>query len=333
MTFSSARVTLKQHRIEIAMGALAALAFAIWGAVVEIRTAMVSVPPGCFDVWRSAGPDGAGQCLGPIRAWAQALATDGDTIVHAMAYVPFGIGLLVSVPIVAGELEARTAQTAWALFGSRLRWLAHQMTPILIVLGVAMILLAISTGVLEGDRVFFGYSPVEDLGRFGWTLLPRWWAALGIGLLAGALVGRSLPAFVLGAVGVAGLVMAIGLAHQTWIDGLTPTVITADGGGGSVSGGTVITAVAWRSPTGTLVPLKDALAIAHAGGAPRPGPGDPQDSPAIDWLQQHGYAEVDLGVSRETALGWAVYEALLFMTAGGAAVGGAVWELQRRRPT
>lgn len=42
------------------------------------------------------------------------------------------------VPIVARELEARTAQTAWSLSGSRLRWLLRQMAPILILLGVTV---------------------------------------------------------------------------------------------------------------------------------------------------------------------------------------------------
>jgi hypothetical protein len=331
MTLASAWVTLKQHRFEVLIGALVAVAFAIWAATVEVRTATTSVPRGCFQIWNSLGPDGAGACLDPIRAWASALISDGDVIIHAMAYLPLGIGLLVGVPIVAGELEGRTAQTAWSLFGSRSRWLGFQVVPVLVVVSLAMVLLAIATAAVESDRVIFGYSPVEELGHYGWELVPQWLAALGVGLLAGALFRRPLPAFALGLLAVIGLVWAIGMAHQAWLEGLTPTPIASDASG--PSNGAIITAVAWRSPAGQLLARTDADALAHASGAPQPGSDDPQDNPAITWLQDHGYTEVDLGVSRSTALTWGYYEGLLFATAGGTAAMTAFMVTKRVRPT
>jgi hypothetical protein len=121
------------------------------------------------------------------------------------------------------------------------------------------------------------------------------------------------------------------MAHQAWLDGLTPAPIASEASGPAPDA--VITAVAWRSPAGQLVPSKDADALAHANGAPPAGSDDPQDNLAMTWLEAHGYVEVDLGVSRSTALTWGDYEGLLFVVAGGTAGVAAFWVTKRVRPT
>lgn len=325
MSLEAARVTLKLHRFEVGISVLAALVVTALAGVIELRTALVSVPPGCFEIWRTNGPDGAGQCLGPIRAWATYLSEDGTRIIAAMAYLPFGIGVLSGAPIVAGELEARTAQLSWSLYGSRGRWLRDQLLPILAALGLAMIALAIGTAVIENDRAFFGYSRVEDLGLSGASLLPRAFAAFGLSLLAGALTGRTLSAFVLGLAATVALVVALGWAREAWQREL-PAEMDA-------GPQTIITAVLWKSPDGEVLTTESARERAHAAGAPLPPPGDAQDEPALAWLSQHDYAELDRGISADTALQWAYFDGLLFTLVGVAAVAGTVWAVRRRRPT
>jgi hypothetical protein len=333
MTLAAARVTLKLHRFEIGAALLVAVVFTSWALVVELRTALVEVPGGCLDAWRAAGPLEAGACSGPMRAWGAIVSEEGTRIVEAMAYVPFGVGLLGGAPIVAAELESRTAQTAWALYASRFRWLLHQLAPTLAVLGLAMVALSIGTAIVERDRVFFGYSPVEDIGLSGFALLPRWWAALGFGLFAGSLIGRTLPAFVLGIAATAVLIVFVAWTHEEWLQRQSPTVLAEQTSGPARRHDAIVTAVAWRGPTGDIISSQEALALAHAAGTPQPGAGDPQDDAALAWLEEHGYAEVDLGISSETALHWAIIEGLVFTLVGFGALGATAWEVRRRRPT
>jgi len=331
MNVAAARVALKAHRFEVGVSVLVILVVAALAALIEARTALVSVPPGCFDIWRTSGPDGAGQCLGPIREWARSVSEDGTRLVAAMAYLPFAVGVLTGAPIVAGELEARTAQLVWSLYGSRPRWLRDQVVPILAVLGLALIALAIGTAVIENDRAFFGYSRVDDLGLTGASLLPRAFAAFCLSLLAGALMGRTLPALVLGLAATATLVVTLGWARDAWQRQL-PAEIDA-GQGAAVGQQTIVTAVLWKSPQGEVLSTEAARERAHASGAPLPPPGDAQDNPALAWLSEHHYTEMDMGISADTALQWGYYDALLFSLAGLSALSATGWAVRRRRPT
>ena len=101
----------------------------------------------------------------------------------------------------ARELEAGTAQTAWSLNGSRVRWLARQIAPIAIVLGTAMTLAALVAIPVGDIWVHWGYGGAASLiGLHGPLAVVRAFGAFGVGLAVGALLGRTLPAFLFGAV-------------------------------------------------------------------------------------------------------------------------------------
>jgi hypothetical protein len=117
------------------------------------------------------------------------------------------VGLLGG--IVARELEARTAQTAWSLSGSRLRWLIGQVAPILVVLGVTVTFAALAAGLLEANRQAWGEFTFHYLEEYGPLIVFRAFCAFGIGLPIGGLLGRTLPAFVLGAALSLALVFAV----------------------------------------------------------------------------------------------------------------------------
>ena len=333
VVLASARITLKQHRFEVGVGALAAIALSVWALSIGIRTGMITVPPGCFDMWLSAGPDGAGECAASVRAWGLILAEEGTMVIEAMAYVPFAIGLVAGVPIVARELESRTAQTAWSLNGSRIRWLLRQLAPVLLLLGASVTVLALTTAALEADRVLWAYSPVEDLGQYGPLIATRAFGAFGLGLLVGALMGRTLPAFVLGAVLTITLSFGMGLAREAWLDRVDPEVVgKSSAGSGDLLPGAVITGVAWRTPDGEQISIVEASALAHAAGAAQPASEDVQDGPAIAWLEQHGYVEVAIGVTRDMALAWGLYDALGYGLVGSASIAGTILIVRQKRP-
>ena len=336
--FAAARVTLMQHRFEVGAAALAALVLGVSALVVEYRLRALNVAPGCIDNWlaRADGPDGAGACVGPMHAWGEILGVEGGLIFGTMKYLPFAVGLLGGVPIVARELEARTAQTAWSLSGSRLRWLIRQVAPILVVLGVTVTFAALAAGVLEANRQAWGEFTFQYLEEYGPLVVFRAFGAFGIGLLIGGLLGRTLPALVLGAALSLALVFAVGNVRDKWFAGLDPVVI----GETSTAGGTVVTdplarvvqtGWGWRSPDGIQLSFAEGLARVPREIFEHDDPLQYPDSSA--WLDSHGYASLALGVTDEIARGWARYDALAFSLVGIASIGAAIVVVNRRRPT
>jgi hypothetical protein len=188
---------------------------------------------------------------------------------------------------------------------------------------------------VAADRAAWGFSASLDLGLHGPLALIRAFAAFGIGLFVGAVVGRALPAFVLGGVLCFTLLTASGLARDAWIADLTPVVI----GEAPPPGGEVVVAprsitirYEWRTPEGQRISSQQARRIATAGGVPLPKEDDHQDSAAAVWLDGHGYQLVIVGITDEMALGWGSYEAAIFGALGLISLPTAFWLVQRRRP-
>jgi hypothetical protein len=252
-----------------------------------------------------------------------------------MPLLPFVVGLLGGVPLVARELEARTAQTAWSLFPSRATWLIRQLAPVALVLGLSVAFAAFAASPVAADRAAWGFSASLDLGLHGPLVLIRAFAAFGIGLFAGALLGRALPAFVLGGVLCFTLLTASGLARDAWIAGLGPVVIDESTAGGErvLAPRSITTGNGWIAPDGQQISMPEARRIATAAGVPPPKEDDSQDLVAALWLDAHGYQSVVVGITDEMALGWGSYEATIFGALGLISLPTAFWLVQRRRPT
>jgi hypothetical protein len=334
----AARVTLKQHRFEVGAGALAAIVLGASALVVEYRLMALNVAPGCIDNWllRADGPEGAGACVGPMHAWGEILGVEGGLVFSVMKYLPFGIGLLAGVPIVARELEARTAQTAWSLSGSRLRWLFGQLAPILFLLGVTVTFAALAASVLEVNNLAWGGYGYFDIGLHGPLIVARAFGAFGIGLLVGALLGRTLPAFVLSAALTLALTVVVGDVREKWLASLDSVVIaeTSAGGDGVATdrlAKMVQTGWGWRAPDGVRLSFDESLARVPRKIFEHDDPVQYADSSA--WLDSHGYAYLEFGVTDETAMGWAPYDALAFSLIGAASLAGTIVVVNRRRPS
>ncbi len=257
------------------------------------------------------------------------------SLLAAMPLLPFVVGLLGGVPLVARELEARTAQTAWSLFPSRASWLARQLAPVALVLGPGVALAAFAAGPVAADRAAWGWSASLDLGLHGPLVLIRAFAAFGIGLFTGAVVGRALPAFLLGAALCFSLLTATGLVRDAWRAGLAPVVIgEAPPAGGEVvvAPRSITTGYEWRAPDGKRISFQEARRIATAAGVPLPRANDSQDVAAAVWLDAHGYRLLIVGITDEMALGWASYDAAIFGAVGLISLPTAFWLVRRRRP-
>jgi hypothetical protein len=142
---------------------------------------------------------------------------------------PFGMGLVLGVPLVSREIEQRTAGMAWALSRSRTSWLMRRVAFAALVLVSLLLALAIASEVLAAaqmpthhlDRDFSWY------GRRGGLIIVRGLAALGVGVLLGAVLGRVLPALLLAAFASALIFTVISLGMDRWIE--TDAVVQAFG--------------------------------------------------------------------------------------------------------
>lgn len=135
---------------------------------------------------------------------------------------PFVVGLFLGVPIVAREVESKTAGIAWSLSRSRRRWLVQRAGPVLIFVAAGTLAVGIASDVLthampwaEGSEVV-GFA---NHGARGPLVAVRGVAVFGLGLALGALVPRQLPALLLAAGFTAALLTGVVLLMDEWLRG------------------------------------------------------------------------------------------------------------------
>lgn len=330
-------VTVKQHRVEVAIAIAVALLGTAWAVWVEVRAAGVNVPPECFAVWIAAGRDGAGACFGPIRAWGIVLGDAGDNFRQFNQFMPFVVGALVGVPIVAGEIEGRTASMAWSLSPSRIRWLIRQVVPVALVTGIALAVAAVAAGVIERDQETWGggYRDVTHISHYGYGLVARAFGAFGIALGLGALLGRQLPSFLLALPLALGFLTGLTEVRNAWFASHAvhafETRVLPNGEVEQLEYG-VATDWAWRTPDGAVISKEEATALV-------PPELVAQDEGMVQlmnvavWLEERGYRQVSIGISTDVAFGWAPLEAGAYVLLGLGSIAAGAWLVNRRRPT
>lgn len=311
---SSVRLPLKQHRFELGAAALAALVLGFSALVVAYRLNTIEMPAGCFDAWiQDRGAPRAADCALAIQTWVSINENEAGMVFLAMAILPFVVGLLGGVPLVARELESRTAQTAWFLWGSRLRWLARQLLPVIVLLGAVTTFAAFAVEPLEATQV---RSAVEHQTLHGPIVIARAFAALGIGLLVGALLGRTLPASIVGVLLCVVIAIAAVEPRIAWLDDRKTVIGPIQASGYSFG-------FLMRAPDRALITLDEAFSRVP------PGEEENQDQ----WLFDHGYEYVQLGVTDETVMAWTPYEVVGFSLVGLATIASTGLVVNRRRPT
>ena len=322
MSLRSARLTLKQHRFEIAAAAIASLVIGVAALWVNAQLLGVNVPPGCFDAWMHGGGTAGVDCDKLVQAFVEINNGQAGQVFAATAVLPFLVGLLGGVPLVGRELEARTAQMAWALAASRRRWFGRQLWPILLVLGATVIFAAAATTVLEDTRRLMSSYFFMDYGLYGPLVVARAFAALGLGLVTGAALGRTLPALIVGGLLCVIVVGAASGLRDAWLHA-QPLIAFEQATTEAADFDGILLEQAWRAPDGTIIREVDAMALAAAAGATDP----------YVWLIDGGYDTVQLGVTAETARGWLPLEIAGTTTLGLVLILGAVAVVDRRRPT
>ncbi len=206
---------MQRFELRLLLGAAALLVVAallIAGQTRAVRTEQLA----CY---RDAAPPVEGSVGSPcpqfdptlnLLATAATFATVG-----AMA-TPFVLGLFLGVPIVAREIEGRTAPIAWTLSRSRRRWLLHRAAPVVAVVVLAALLVGIAGEVLTRAAPWNeGVDPgFNDYGARGGLVAVRALAVLSLGLAIGALVPRQLPALLLAAAVTLALFVGVELVRD-----------------------------------------------------------------------------------------------------------------------
>lgn len=138
----------------------------------------------------------------------------------AAQWMPLILGLFLGVPVVAREIEARTAPMAWALDPGRGRWLLQRTLPVLAVVLVAGVLIGIGGELLtqappiQEHPLGAGFS---DYGSRLGQVPVRAIVVLVLGIFIGTLVPRQLPALLLTGAATLLLFMALTLGMGAWM--------------------------------------------------------------------------------------------------------------------
>jgi hypothetical protein len=251
--------------------------------------------------------------------------TNGNAVLLTQMVIglaPFVAGLLLGVPIVAREIEHRTALLAWPLAGSRLRWLVLRSAPALIIGLVVMVVLAVAA-----DQMAQAYLPKSDLGFLNHDsrsvpLVMRAVVVLPLGVALGALIGRVLPALVMGIALCVGLSVGLGLALDHWLPSQVLTEHEAPGG----LTNPVVTDVRYRMPSGEIISAQEGETIVSAAYDAAAEAGEPEPDPAT--LPQEVYTGISAARHGEVVL----RESLALGALAIGLFGLAAFVVRRRRP-
>lgn len=324
-----ARLSFRLQRWEViasvvGVGALAALM--LWFAW-QLRI-LAAGQPGCPD---------PGAYVPGCEAFAQrfqGLSDQARYLIYLSWGAPFGMGVVLGVPIVARELEGRTAGMAWTLSSSRVRWLAGRFAAAAVVVVALLSVLVLCSGILAAammphlqlDRDF------TWIGRRDWLIVARGLAALGIGVLVGAVVGRQLPGLLAAAFASVLVFTGVSVAMDRWNEAEAQVVAGMNGGIGSDTGGALLLGSRILLPTGELATWNDLFARGLFDISQ-----DMDGRMYASWVDV-GHPERAIGEERQLIIPGERYPAVLVRESGVALGIGAVLTLaaatvvRRRRP-
>jgi ABC-type transport system involved in multi-copper enzyme maturation permease subunit len=264
----------------------------------------------------------------------QGLADWASQALRVAWAAPFGMGLVLGVPLVAREVEQGTAAVAWTLSRSRVLWLARRVAFLLLVLVGLLLIIGLAAEVMAAaiaptlrlDSDFTWY------GRRGVLIAARGIASLGLGVVIGAMVGRLLPAMLVAAFASVLLFGAVTFGMDRWLEADAEVVPAMNGGIGSDPGGALLLGTRIELPSGELATWDSLF---------QRGFNDiyeDMDGRIYTNEEDVGHHELAIGVDRQLVIRGHLYPAILLReSAVVAGIGGvlgllAALVVRRRRP-
>jgi hypothetical protein len=214
MSFRGWRLAFKMQRLEL----LLLLAAAVLLTVASLLIARgASDARASFDACFQASGSDAGCATSPslndFSLWG-GFATLGAFL------SPFALGLILGVPVVAREVEQRTAPIAWTLSRSRWRWMLQRIAPLAVMVVVLTALVGIGSEFVTRANPFANFAPnpgFADYTSRGLMLPVRGLAVLTVGIAVGAVVPRQLPALLLAAGATVVLFAGLTIGMDAWM--------------------------------------------------------------------------------------------------------------------
>jgi hypothetical protein len=259
------RVAWRFQRWEIAFVAVVCLglaAFAAWQAV-DMRSILS----------RCGTPDATTAACDFVFAFQETHGGNVGLAQTLTGYAPIVVGLALGVPLVTREVEHRTALISWPMARARLRWLALRLVPVLVIgLGLTAIL------AVAADQMARAYFPHTDIGfahyeERGVPLVMRTAFVLVAAVAIGAVIGRVLPALLVGIGLSVAVTVGLALALPYWAE---PTVLQdIETDPAAMIGARLHTEVQYRLPSGEVISADEGESFAEAlheeaGGEPDP---------------------------------------------------------------
>jgi hypothetical protein len=217
------RLAWRLQRFELTVLVGACLALTIGGALVAWQLGNAGAE--LATCYRTSPDSGAADW--PCRAidgWVIQLSGVGTLLTGLGTVAPFLMGVFLGAPIVAREIEHRTAPIAWSLAPSRRGWLMGRILPVAGIVALALLALGQAS-----EAVLLATPPGEidarHLGMHGPILAVRGLTVLAVGFAIGTILGRSLPAILLTGLVTAAVFVGIHVgryevmrAEAAWID-------------------------------------------------------------------------------------------------------------------
>lgn len=199
----SAWLTYRMHRFEVVISALLMAVLAVSVLIVTSHLTDLNIPEACWQSSRQGDFEPAG-CELVERFWDISRSEAGYARAGLGLVAPI-VGLILGVPIVAREVELRTTSLAWSLTLHRGRWLLSRLLPMLALATAGFVILGwAGSGLFKAMEVGPVSPSLTEVASQGPTLVARGLMALGVAALAGAVIGRTMPAFLIAAVVVIG---------------------------------------------------------------------------------------------------------------------------------
>jgi ABC-type transport system involved in multi-copper enzyme maturation permease subunit len=287
-------VIWRQHRVALIgmTAALGALAVWLWIAGLQLHHAYAAAI--------ACQPASSLYCSGLSNAF------DGMNVLLAkgipLQVVPPLIGAFLGAPVLAREMESGTFRFAWTQGFGRWRWTLAKLVGLGVVVTAAAGALSIlmswyyqpyfsggNQGLFSANQVTIGASPlapglfdVRGVSFAAWTL-----AAFTIGVVAGLLIRRAVPAIVSTLVAYTGLAVAAGgFLRQHY---LTPLVANSL----NVPGSAWIISQQWTKGGRPVSEFVVSQALRAAPGSVAGKGGIPNALTTMQYLAQHGYTQLD----------------------------------------
>ena len=318
MTLRGWRLAFKMQRLELLIFVAAAVLLVVasvliaWGAS-EARATFDA----CYQAQETDTGCATSPSLNDFSTW-------GGFAKLGAFLTPFALGLFLGVPVVAREIEGRTAGIAWTLSRSRSRWLIQRALPLVVVVIVLAAAVGIGSEFVTRTNPFadFAANPgFADHTSRGWMLPVRALAILLVAVAVGAMVPRQLPALLLAGAVTLALFVGLSIGMDAWMTAEARPMPIDESRFGLVGGGPRIFDIAYRDDaTSEVITMNDFYN--RYGDVAFP---DGEQGP-------EGFTQVALGIPGEEYATWVTREAAVL---GGLAVAStalAAVVVGRRRP-